>query len=217
MPEPSLARARWELQTTIVSTDSARRDSSSSVADITIGVSGGAVLELGTWLAAPSVATFVDSLPRIPVERSGRWLAASIATACRDQGALPSPLLVRLMAPRAATQWPARDSISYTTCTRGAPRRVMAVVTWQEPAFSSDGARYSQELLVSGRMAGDSTRAFPMRLTGTIEGSARIDVGVADGRLLRANGVLSTTVEASANALHQRAAQRLSYTATPKS
>ena len=93
----------------------------------------------------------------------------------------------------------------------------MAVVTWQEPAFSGDGARYTQELLVSGRMAGDSTRAFPMRLTGTIEGSARIEVGVADGRMLGATGALSTAVEASANAVRQRAAQRLSYTATPKS
>jgi hypothetical protein len=110
---------------------------------------------------------------------------------CRDLGLLPSPLVVRLLQPRSARDWPVQDSLSYSLCSRGSPRTVTA------------------------RIQGDSTRAFPMRTAGSLQGEARLQASGAAGRLLASRGSLTISLTAEANALRQRATQVVSFVATP--
>jgi hypothetical protein len=134
---------------------------------------------------------------------------------CRDLGLLPSPLVVRLLQPRSARDWPVQDSLSYRLCSRGSPRTVTAIVTWQSPVPTADRSSYEQVVQVTARIQGDSTRAFPMRTAGALQGEARLQVSGAEGRLLASRGSLTISLTAEANALRQRATQVVSFVATP--
>ena len=212
VPTPSVAAVQLDVRTRVVSADSARRDSTnlSAIAALTYDTRG-----LNVRVVRNDSAGRLDSLPPITVDRSGRWNPARLTLPCRDLGLLPSPLLVRLVQPRASRTWPVQDSLSYTLCSRGSPRTVTAVVAWQEPVPTDDRTSYEQMVQVAARIVGDSTRAFPMRTSGTMRGEARLRVTGADGRLLGSQGSLTVELTAAANALRQRASQVLSFVATP--
>lgn len=212
VPEPSTAPLQVEVRTLVISADSARRDSTNTLAItlLTYDERG-----LGVRVARNDSIGRLDSLPPINVDRSGRWNSARVSLPCRDLGLLPSPLVVRLLRPRSATTWPQRDSLSYALCTRGSPRTVAAVVAWQAPVPSADRSTYEQVVEVTARILGDSTRAFPMRTAGDLRGEARLQVTGADGVLLGSRGSFTINLTAAANALAQRATQVVSFVATP--
>ncbi|MBL8984359.1 MAG: hypothetical protein JNL26_19385 [Gemmatimonadetes bacterium] len=212
VPAPSVAALQLDVRTLVVSADSARRDSTnlSAITALAYDARG-----LNVRVVRNDSAGRLDSLPPIMVDRSGRWNAARITLPCRDLGLLPSPLVVRLVQPRASRDWPVQDSLSYTMCSRGSPRTVTAVVSWQAPVPTADRASYEQMVQVAARIVGDSTRAFPMRTTGTMRGEARLRVTGGDGRLLGSQGSLTVELTATANALRQRASQVVSFVATP--
>ena len=211
VPEPSTAPLQVEVRTLVISSDSARRDSTNSVA---ITLLAHDARGLGVRVARNDSLGRLDSLPPIVVDRSGRWNAARVALPCRDLGLLPSPLVVRLLRPRSAGTWPQRDSLNYSLCTRGSPRTVSAVVSWQAPVPSADRSTYEQVVEVTARILGDSTRAFPMRTSGDLRGEARLQVTGADGVLLTSRGSFTINLTASANTLAQRVTQVLSFVAT---
>lgn len=212
VPTPSVAAVQLDVRTLVVSADSARRDSTnlSAVAALAYDARG-----LHVRVVRNDSAGRLDSLPPIVVDRAGQWSSARLTLPCRDLGLLPSPLVVRLAQPRASRDWPVQDSLSYTLCSRGSPRTITAVLAWQAPVPTADRALYEQTVQVSARIAGDSTRAFPMRTTGTMRGEARLRVTGADGRLLESQGSLTVELTAAANALRQRASQVVSFVATP--
>jgi hypothetical protein len=196
-----------------VSSDSARRDSTTTIADLFIVRDARGMV--ARVMRNDSVGR-LDSLPPLPVDRAGRWNPAQLVVPCRDLGLLPSPLVVRLLQPRAASSWPVRDSLSYTLCTRGAPRTVIAQITWLEPVPAIDRSTYAQIVQVSGQLQGDSTRAFPMRLMGVLRGEARLEVTATDGRLVGSTGSFTIDLTAAANTQLQRATQVVSFVATPQ-
>lgn len=157
-----------------------------------------------------------DSLPPIVSDSLGAWSSSRIDVPCREPGPLPSPLVARLAAPRYARAWPVRDSLRYTTCTRGVTRRVQVEVHWLAPDPAPDHTNYLQQVRVTGSIDGDSTRAFPMRIRGTVQGEGRLRVSAPAGRLLEATGSLTVEVDALANTRRQRARQVLVFVATPR-
>ncbi len=211
VPEPSTAPLQVEVRTLVISSDSARRDSTNSVVTTLIAHD---VRGLGVRITQNDSLGRLDSLPPIAVDRSGRWNPARLTLPCRDLGLLPSPLVVRLLQPRSASTWPQRDSLSYSLCTRGSPRTVTAVVSWQSPVPSADRSTYEQVVEIAAHIVGDSTRAFPMRTVGDLRGEARLQVTGVDGQLLVSRGSLTINLMASANTMSQRATQLVSFVAT---
>ncbi len=210
---PTREPQRLLLQSAILSGDSARRDSASTTAAVLLRPGAGGVEVL---LLREDGTTATDSLPPIASDSTGAWSRAELALPCREPGPLPSPLVIRLAMPRYARAWPVRDSLRYTTCTRGATRRVRVEVQWQAPEPAADQTNYTQQVLLSGTIDGDSTRAFPMRTRATVRGDGRLKVSAPAGRILESAGSVTVDVDAMANALRQRARQVVVFVATPR-
>ncbi len=213
IPTPSTAPARLEVLTRIVATDGSRSDSSNTVVDLLLQHDSTGLLGR---VARNDTVGRLDSLPPIPVDRSGRWTRSVLALPCRDLGLLPSPLVVRLTQPRQAASWPVRDSLTYHMCVRGAPRTVAVALTWLEPRPSPDHGSYEQMVQLTGSIRGDSTRTFPMRTTGSLRGDATLEVAAPEGVLRRSSGTFTVDLRAQANALDQRVTQSVAFVARPR-
>jgi hypothetical protein len=212
LPTPYTGQLRFGLRTTAIATDSARTDSAVANTELLVSRLDSMVLVV---VVRADTASVVDSLPRIRIDATGRWGSPLLPSACRETP-LPSPLMVRLLMSRVADSWPARDSLHYTTCSGRALRQLRVSVQWLEPRPADDRSNYEQRVLLTGTIAGDSTRAFPMRTLGTVHGEARMRVSATSGQVLDASGVVTVEVDAMANAMRQRARQRVTFSAQPR-
>jgi hypothetical protein len=162
--------------------------------------------------------TSVVAMSRLTMNPNGRSSALTASTEeCVMRPPEVSPLLVRQLVypadPRLfAVKGRFIDSLTYSSCIQGVRVQSDIELEWTRSPVQPDNVLLYLELRLNGRLQADSTRSFPMNLSGTLKGTSMLTFNREGLYLHELRSRITSDLEAiSGTSRRQRFAQVVAY------